>query len=116
ALGVVRLRCGAAARVLVAFCVLLLLAQSPTWFAPPVGGDQTKYHLAYPRLYADAGRLVPTPWSCCGAPQWLPNFLLAIGYALRGEDLARLLNAASGVLAALAMATLVRRHFDRRLG
>ena len=102
--------------LLLAVCGLLLLAQSPTWFAPPVGGDQTKYHLAYPRLYAEAGRLVPTPWSFWGAQQWLQNFLFAIGYALRGEDLARLLNAASGVLAALAMAMLVRRHFDRRLG
>jgi hypothetical protein len=102
--------------LLLAVCGLVLLAESPTWFAPPVGGDQTKYHLVYPRLYAEAGRLVATPWSFWGSQQWLQNFLFAIAYALRGEDLARLLNAVSGVLAAIGIATLVRRHFDRRLG
>ncbi len=107
---------GLAACALVAVCALLLLAEAPTWFAPPIGGDQTKYHLAYPRLYALAGGLVPTPWSFWGSQQWLQNFVFAIAYALRGDDLARLLNATSGVLAALALATLVRRHLDRRLG
>jgi 4-amino-4-deoxy-L-arabinose transferase-like glycosyltransferase len=102
--------------LLLAVCLLLLVAESPTWFAPPVGGDQTKYQLAYPRIYAQAGGLVATPWTFWGAQQWLQNFVFAIAYALRGEDLARLLNATSGVLAALAIAVLVRRHFDRRLG
>src|SRR5262249_57620031 len=102
--------------ILVAVCGLLLLAEAPTWFAPPVGGDQTKYHLAYPHLYALAGGLVPTPWTMWGQQQWLQNFLFAIAYAVRGENLARLLNAASGVLAALGLATLTRRHLDHRLG
>jgi hypothetical protein len=102
--------------ILVGVCLLVLLAEAPTWFAPPVGGDQTKYHLAYPRLYALAGGLVSTPWSFWGQQQWLQNFLYAIAYVLRGENLARLLNAVSGVLAALALATLARRHLDRRLG
>jgi 4-amino-4-deoxy-L-arabinose transferase-like glycosyltransferase len=116
ALRALRVPRGLAAWSLVAVCALLLLAEAPTWFAPPVGGDQTKYHLAYPRLYALAGGLVPTPWSFWGSQQWLQNFVYAIAYALRGENLARLLNATSGVLAALALATLVRRHLDRRLG
>jgi dolichyl-phosphate-mannose-protein mannosyltransferase len=102
--------------MLVAVSAVVLLAEAPTWFAPPVGGDQIKYHLVYPRLYALAGRLVATPWDIWGQQQWLQGFLFAIAYALRGEDLARLLNAVSGVLAALALATLVRRHLDRRLG
>ena len=102
--------------VLVVVCALLLLAEAPTWFAPPVGGDQTKYHLAYPRLYALAGSLVQTPWSFWGQQQWLQNFLFAIAFTLRGENLARLLNAVSGVLAALGVATLARRHLGTRLG
>jgi Dolichyl-phosphate-mannose-protein mannosyltransferase len=116
ALRAVRAPRGRAAWLLVGVCALLLVAEAPTWFAPPVGGDQTKYHLAYPRLYALAGGLVPTPWSFWGSQQWLQNFVFAIAYALRGENLARLLNATSGILAALALATLVRRHLDRRLG
>src|SRR5262249_20256267 len=116
ALGAVRRPQTRLAWFLVALCLLLLLAEAPTWFAPPVGGDQTKYQLAYPRLYAQAGGLVATPWSFWGQQQWLQNFLFAIAYALRGENLARLLNAVSGVIAALGLATLARRHFDRRLG
>jgi 4-amino-4-deoxy-L-arabinose transferase-like glycosyltransferase len=105
-----------AAWALVAVCAVVFLAEAPTWFAPPVGGDQTKYHLAYPRLYAQAGGLVATPWTFWGQQQWLQNFLYTMAYAVRGENLARLMNAVSGVLAAVALATLVRRHFGRSLG
>jgi 4-amino-4-deoxy-L-arabinose transferase-like glycosyltransferase len=116
ALRAVRPPRGRLAWLLLATCALVLLAEAPTWFAPPVGGDQTKYQLAYPRLFAMAGGLVPTPWCFWGSQQWLQNFLFALAYAVRGEDLARLVNAASGVLAAVALATLARRHLDRRLG
>jgi len=116
ALRSVRLPRGAFAWALVALCALLLVAESPTWFAPPVGGDQTKYHLAYARLFALEGGIVPTPWSFWGHQQWLQEFLYTLAYAVRGENLARLMNAVSGVLAAVALATLARRHLDRRLG
>ncbi|HYR95943.1 MAG TPA: hypothetical protein VEM57_04365 [Candidatus Binatus sp.] len=101
---------------LVAVCALVLAAELAAMVAPPVGGDQTKYQLVYPRLYAAHGGLVATPWSFWGQMQYLPNFLFAIGYALRGEVLARLVNGALGVLAALSLATLVRRHLAPRAG
>jgi hypothetical protein len=101
---------------LLAVCALVLLVELPTMLAPPVGGDQTKYQLAYPRLYALAGGLVPTPWSFWGQMQFLPNFVFALGFALHGDVLARLLNGAMGVLAALALASLVRRHMAPRAG
>jgi 4-amino-4-deoxy-L-arabinose transferase-like glycosyltransferase len=63
-----------------------------------------------------AGGIVPTPWCFWGSQQWLQNFLFALAYAVHGEDLARCVNAAEGVLAALALATLARRHLARRLG
>jgi 4-amino-4-deoxy-L-arabinose transferase-like glycosyltransferase len=116
ALRAVRRPRGTTAWLLLAVCAVLLVAEAPTWFAPPVGGDQTKYQLAYPRLFALAGGLVPTPWCFWGSQQWLQNFLFVLAYTVRGEDLARLVNAASGVLAALSLATLARRHLDRRLG
>ena len=116
ALRAVRLPRGWFAWALVGVCAVVLVAEAPTWFAPPVGGDQTKYQLAYPRLFALAGGLVPTPWCFWGSQQWLQNFLFTLAYAVRGEDLARCLNAVSGVLSALALATLARRHLDRRLG
>src|SRR6185295_8664513 len=47
----------------VAGMALLVAAELVPVLAPPVGGDQTKYHLVYPRLWADAHRILPTPWS-----------------------------------------------------
>src|SRR5262245_15019985 len=88
-------------------CALVLAAELPAVLAPPVGGDQTKYQLAYPRLYAAHGGLVDTPWSFWGHVQFLPNFVFALGYAAGGDVLARLLNGAFGVLATLAFARLV---------
>lgn len=116
ALRAVRAPRGRSTWLLLAACALLLLIEAPTWFAPPVGGDQEKYHLVYPRLFALAGGLVRTPWTFWGQQQWLENFLFAIAFALRGDVLARLLNAVTGVMAALALATLGRRHLGQRLG
>jgi len=53
---------------------------------------------------------VPTPWSFWGQMQFLQNFAFALGFALSGDVLARFLNAAFGVLTALALASLARRH------
>src|SRR2546426_2380930 len=101
---------------LVLVCALVLATEVPTMLAPPVGGDQTKYQLVYPRLYALAGGLVPTPWSFWGQMQFLPNFVFALGFAASGGALARLLNGAMGVAAALALAALVGRHLAPRAG
>jgi hypothetical protein len=100
--------------VLIAAAVLA--AELVPAFAPPVGGDQTKYQLVYPRLYAAEGGLVATPWSFWGQMQFLPNFVFAAAFALRGDVLARLVNVSFGVLAALATAALVRRHLARGAG
>jgi len=97
-------------------CGVLLLAESLAMVAPPVGGDQTKYQLAYPRLYAAAGGLVPTPWSFWGQMQFLQNFVFAIGFALSGGALARFLNGAFGVLTGIALGTLARRHLGAECG
>src|SRR5581483_7219934 len=101
---------------LVLVATIVLVAEVPTMIAPPVGGDQTKYQLAFPRLYASHGGLVDTPWSFWGQMQFCLNFVFAIGYAVRGEILARFLNGATGVLAAVALAQLVRRHLSPRAG
>lgn len=106
---------GAVAWAAVAVGVAIGLAELPMMLAPAVGGDQTKYQLAYPRLWAQAGGFVATPWTFWGQQQFLENFLFASAFALRGDVLARMLSGVSGVIAALALAGLVRRHFDRRV-
>src|SRR5205807_2184962 len=100
---------------LVLVCALVLIAEVPAMLAPPVGGDQTKYQLVYPRLYALAGGLVPTPWSFWGQMQFLPNFVFALGFAASGGALARLLNGAMGVGAALLAVLAWRAEPRRRL-
>ena len=73
----------------VALGAALLVAEVLMMFAPPVGGDQTKYQLVYPRLFAEAHRLVATPWSFWGYMQYLVNMLYAAAFVLRGDVLAR---------------------------
>jgi len=96
--------------------VLLVAAAVVLDLAPAVGGDQTKYQLVYPRLYAEAHGLVDTPWSFWGYMQYLVNMLFAAAFALRGDVLARLLHVVYGVLAVLAVFALGRRCFSRRVG
>jgi hypothetical protein len=81
-----------------------------------VTGDQSKYQLAYPKLYAQAGGLVSTPWTFWGNQQFVQNFLFAVAYAVRGERLALLASAVWLPLAAGAAARLVDRHLWRGLG
>ena len=94
----------------------LLAVEGVLVMAPVVGGDQTKYQLVYPRLFAEAGALVATPWSFWGYMQYLVNMLFAAAFVLRGDVLARLVNVAYGVLATGAVFALGRRCFGRAVG
>ncbi len=97
-----------AAALVAVECVLVL--------APAVGGDQTKYQLVYPRLFAEAGALVATPWSFWGYMQYLVNMLFTAAFVLRGDVLARFINVAFGVLATLGVFLLGRRCYGRTVG
>jgi hypothetical protein len=106
-----RRRLGLALASAVTLAALVVVA-----LAPVVTGDQTKYQLAYPKLYAEAGGLVATPWTFWGNQQFLQNFGLAVAYAVRGERLALLTNVVWLPLAAGALARLVDRHLWRGVG
>ena len=97
-------------------CGIVLAGELVAMIAPPVGGDQTKYQLVYPRMYAAAGSLVSTPWSFWGQMQFLENFVFAAGYALHGDVLARFLSGITGVFAAIALGRLVEVHLKPGLG
>ena len=94
----------------------LLAVECLLAMAPAFGGDQTKYQLVYPRLFADAGGFVPTPWSFWGYMQYLVNMLFTAAFVLRGDVLARLVNVAFGVLATGSVYVLGRRTFGRSVG
>ena len=117
--GLARWWAGAPAMSERAGCVLAAVvigAQMIMVLAPAVGGDQTKYQLVYPRLYAEAHRIVDTPWSFWGYFQYLANMLFTAAFALRGDVLARLVNTTFGVLTALALFAAGRRLFARQVG
>jgi len=75
------------------------LALLPAVIAPSVTGDQTKYQLAYPRLYAESGGLVATPWTFWGQQQFLENFVFALGFTVCAEATVHLLHAPIGLVA-----------------
>jgi hypothetical protein len=106
----------AAERAAVGLGALLLATECLLVLAPAFGGDQTKYQLVYPRIFAEAGRLVATPWSFWGYVQYLVNMLFTAAFVLRGDVLARFINVAFGVLATLAVFALGRRAFGRAVG
>jgi 4-amino-4-deoxy-L-arabinose transferase-like glycosyltransferase len=103
-------------RTAVALGLVVLAVECLLAMAPAVGGDQTKYQLVYPRIFAAAHALVPTPWSFWGYMQYLVNMLFTAAFVLRGDVLARLINVAFGVLATLAVFSLGRRAFGRAVG
>jgi 4-amino-4-deoxy-L-arabinose transferase-like glycosyltransferase len=105
-----------AERLAVVLALVLLGSECLLAMAPAFGGDQTKYHLVYPRIFAEAGTLVPTPWSFWGYMQYLVNMLFTAAFVLRGDVLARLINVAFGVLATGAVFALGRRCFGRTVG
>jgi hypothetical protein len=53
-------------RTAVALGLVVLAVECLLAMAPAVGGDQTKYQLVYPRIFAEAHALIPTPWSFWG--------------------------------------------------
>ena len=103
-------------RLAVVLALVLLGSECLLAMAPAFGGDQTKYHLVYPRLFAAAGGFVATPWSFWGYMQYLVNMLFTAAFVLRGDVLARLINVGFGVLATGAVFSLGRRCFGRTVG
>jgi len=95
---------------------LLLGGEALKLMAPPIGGDQTKYQLVFPRLFAEAHGLVDTPWSFWGNVQYLLNWLFTAAFVVEGDRLARLFHALFGILTALALYGFGRACFDAAVG
>jgi hypothetical protein len=105
----VRPRMTGAERVLLVTMGVYLAALLVMVLAPSITGDQTKYQLAYPKLYAAAGGLVETPWTFWGQQQFLENFTFGVAFAVGSETTAHLLHAGMGLVAIAATARLVGR-------
>lgn len=99
--------------VILAVCALLVMAIIPA-LAPPTEWDSLVYHLAGPRLYIQAGRIIPFPeLHFLGFP-FLTEMLYLWLMLMARAQAAALLHAAFGLMMAMLLIGMGRR-LDRPL-
>ena len=88
-----------------------------TWaLAPEVQFDALNYQLAVPRIYVGLGRLVDLPYFFHSYFAHLVNMLFALGLALDGQAVAKLLTLSIGGVVAAGIYALGRRALGPRVG
>ena len=99
--------------VLLAF---LALANFAWALAPEIQYDATNYQLSVPQAYAAAHRLVDLPVFWHSYFAHLVNMIFALGFAVHGAAVAKLLVFATGLLAAAAAHALGKAALNERAG
>lgn len=84
--------------------------------APPTARDALIQHLALPRLYVDAGRMIDVPFSVPAAYPQTADMLYVIPVGLGADRAAGLIHLGFGLLAAAVLAARARRWADDRAG
>lgn len=97
--------------LLVFFAAHFLLA-----FSPLIGWDAATHHYVVPKLYLQAGRVVPTPEILFGNYPGLAQNLYAWAFALQGEALAGLMSWLWAVLLATLLYSFGRTLHSRTAG
>ena len=90
----------------VTFSLSLLLA-----LTPPAEWDALVYHLAGPKTYIDAGRVLWVPGNFHLSFPALTEMLFLCAMLLKGDILAHLIHLAYGVLTVAAIYVFARKHF-----
>ena len=98
--------------VLLSLCVLLALLSLLLCALPPDGNewDALAYHLAFPKLYLQAGRMVEIPFMHQSYFPPLQDMLYLWGLSVAGESAAKVMHWAVGMLAVLGAAGFVQRR------
>ena len=98
--------------VLLSLCVLLALLSLLLCALPPDGNewDALAYHLAFPKLYLQAGRMVEIPFMHQSYFPPLQDMLYLWGLSMGGESAAKAMHWAVGMLAVLGAAGFVQRR------
>ena len=109
-------RAAAAHPVLFAMLVLVVLIEAIPALAPPTARDALIQHLALPRLYADAGRLIDAPFSVSASYPQATDMLYVIPVGLGVDRAAGFIHLGFGILAAAVLATRARRWGGNRAG
>lgn len=90
------------------FLIAYLLAA----LAPETGFDALNYHLGVPRLYLEAGGLVPAPHIVYSSFPFFVEMLFTWGLLLQGETLARLFHYFFAAALAAAVFAYARRRLE----
>jgi hypothetical protein len=102
-------------RFLAASAILMLAMAFVISLSPPLAFDALVYHLALPRLYLQAGRIVYVPqimfW---GMPQ-TGEMLYTWGMGLAGEQTAALIGWGFGLLTLVGLAGVLQAYVSRRV-
>jgi len=103
---------GTTEAVLAGMAVLLALLSLTLCLLPPDGNewDALAYHLAFPKLYLQAGRMVELPFMHQSYFPPLQDMLYLLGLGYGSEPMAKVMHWAMGVLAALGAAGFVQRQ------
>lgn len=99
---------GRVTAVLLSLVAVALAVDVVAASAPPTSADALKYHLALPELWLDTGAITDAFWRWESFSPFGVEMLFAQGLALGGGEVAAILHAAFGVLAAAAVYALAR--------
>lgn len=84
--------------------------------APVTSYDALVYHLALPKLYLLRGQITPTPENLYSGIPFGIQMLYGLTLALANENLAALLLCSFGIVTALTIWVLLRRHASNHAG
>jgi len=83
--------------------------------APPTGHDALVYHLAWPKCFARDNSISYIPYSRTSLWPYFMEMLFTLGIVLKNGIVAKLFHLLMGILTALAVFSLSRRHFNLQL-
>lgn len=84
--------------------------------APPLNYDTLSYHLAFPKLYAKAGKIFFIPHNMYSNLPFGVEMLYTLALVIKDEILAKLIHFSMGILCILTIFVLGRKYFDRNVG
>ena len=84
--------------------------------APPLNYDTLSYHLAFPKLYAKAGRIFFIPHNMYSNLPFGVEMLYTLALVIKDGILAKLIHFSIGILCALTIFVLGRKYFSRNVG
>lgn len=80
--------------------------------APPTDWDSLAYHLAFPKIFLNAGRIYRLPWSMNAHYPLNTEMIYTLALGLKGDLAAHWINFLHGILLILLIIALTQRYFS----